>query len=103
METICALGGAQAVGALAFGTASVPAVDKILHQAIQYVTLAKREVYGVVGLTGCSGPTETMVIADDSADVRWVSADLLAIAEHDILASAILLTPSRALAKSRPT
>ncbi|MCO5184921.1 MAG: histidinol dehydrogenase [Anaerolineae bacterium] len=100
VETIYALGGAQAVGALAFGTASVPAVDKIFGPGNLYVTLAKREVYGVVGIDGLYGPTETMVIADDSADVRWVSADLLAQAEHDILASAILLTPSRALAEA---
>lgn len=98
VDTVYLVGGAQAIGALAFGTESVAPVDKIFGPGNLYVTLAKREVYGVVGVDGLYGPTETIVIADDSADPTWVSADLLAQAEHDILASAILLTPSRALA-----
>lgn len=100
VATVYMLGGAQAVGALAFGSQSVPPVDKIFGPGNLYVTLAKREVYGVVGIDGLYGPTETVVIADDSADVAWVSADMLAQAEHDMLASAILLTPSRKLAQA---
>lgn len=93
------IGGAQAVGALAFGTESVPRVDKICGPGNLFVTLAKRQVYGVVGIDGLPGPTETLVIADDTANPVWVAADLLAQAEHDMLASAILITPSRALAE----
>jgi histidinol dehydrogenase len=91
-------GGAQAIGALAFGTASIPRVDKICGPGSLFTTLAKRQVYGIVGIDGLPGPTETMVIADEGADPRLAAADLLAQAEHDVLASAILLTPSRSLA-----
>ena len=91
-------GGAQAIGALAFGTASIPAVDKICGPGNLFTTLAKRQVYGIVGIDGLPGPTETVVIADDSADPQLAAADLLAQAEHDVLASAILLTPSKRLA-----
>lgn len=98
LQEVYALGGAQAVAALAFGTESVPAVDKIVGAGGLFVTLAKRQVFGLVGLDGLAGPTETMVIADDSANPGWVAADLLAQAEHDPLATAILLTPSRDLA-----
>ena len=98
IEEVYTLGGAQAIGALAFGTESIPAVDKIFGPGNLFVTLAKRQVFGVVGIDGLAGPTETMVIADDSANPEWVAADLLAQAEHDVLASAILLTPSRHLA-----
>jgi histidinol dehydrogenase len=98
VEEVYAMGGAQAVGALAYGTESVPAVDKIFGPGNLFVTLAKRQVFGVVGIDGLAGPTETMVIADDSANPAWVAADLLAQAEHDLLASAILLTPSKDLA-----
>ena len=91
-------GGAQAIGALAFGTATVPKVDKICGPGNIFTTLAKRQVFGIVGIDGLPGPTETVVIADDSANPQMVAADLLAQAEHS-LASAILLTPSRALAE----
>lgn len=94
------LGGAQAIGALAFGTQSIPAVDKIFGPGNLFVTLAKRQVFGTVGIDGLAGPTETMVIADDTANPAWVAADMLAQAEHDVLASAILLTPSQHLAES---
>ncbi len=97
---VYALGGAQAIGALAYGTETVPAVDKIFGPGNLFVTLAKRQVFGAVGIDGLAGPTETMVIADETAKPAWVAADLLAQAEHDVLASAILLTPSRELAEA---
>ena len=97
---VYALGGAQAIAALAYGSESVPAVDKIFGPGNLFVTLAKRQVFGAVGIDGLAGPTETVVIADDSAKPAWVAADLLAQAEHDVLASAILLTPSRELAEA---
>lgn len=93
-------GGAQAIAALAFGTESVPRVDKICGPGSLFTTLAKRQVFGVVGIDGLPGPTETLVIADASADPAYAAADLLAQAEHDLLASAILITPSRALAEA---
>ncbi len=99
IDELYALGGAQAIAAMAFGTESIPAVDKIVGPGGLFVTLAKRQVFGVVGLDGLPGPTETVVIADEHADPGMVAADLLAQAEHDILATAILLTPSRALAQ----
>ncbi len=98
IEEIYILGGAQAIAALAYGTESIPAVDKIYGPGNLFVTLAKRRVYGTVGIDGLAGPTETLIIADDSAIPEWVAADLLAQAEHDVLASAILLTPSSGLA-----
>mgnify|MGYP005845603663 FL=1 len=94
------LGGAQAIAALAFGSESIPRVDKIVGPGNIFVTLAKREVFGLVGLEGLTGPTETVVVADDSANPAWVAADLLAQAEHDVLSTAILLTPSRRLAEA---
>ena len=97
---VYALGGSQAIAALAYGTESVPAVDKIFGPGNLFVTLAKRQVFGAVGIDGLAGPTETMVIADENAKPAWVAADLLAQAEHDVLASAILLTPSRQLAEA---
>jgi len=97
---VYALGGAQAIAALAYGTESVPAVDKILGPGNLFVTLAKRQVFGAVGIDGLAGPTETVVIADASAKPGWVASDLLAQAEHDVLASAILLTPSQELAEA---
>lgn len=100
IDEIYTLGGAQAVAALAFGSQSIPAVDKIVGPGNLFVTLAKQQVYGLVGIDGLYGPTETIVIADDSADPAWVAADLLAQAEHDVLATAILLTPSRRLASA---
>ena len=97
---VYAMGGAQAIAALAYGTESVPAVDKIFGPGNLFVTLAKRQVFGAVGIDGLAGPTETMVIADENAKPAWVASDLLAQAEHDVLASAILLTPSRQLAEA---
>lgn len=99
ISEVYAMGGAQAIAALAYGTESVPPVDKIFGPGNLFVTLAKRQVFGLVGIDGLAGPTETVVIADDSANPAWVAADLLAQAEHDVLASAILLTPSRDLAE----
>ena len=92
-------GGAQAIGALAFGTDSIGAVDKICGPGSLFTTLAKRQVFGIVGIDGLPGPTETVVVADESADPELAAADLLAQAEHDVLASAILLTHSRAKAE----
>ncbi|MBP6015404.1 MAG: histidinol dehydrogenase [Candidatus Promineofilum sp.] len=103
IETIYTLGGAQAIAALAFGTESIPRVDKIVGPGNLFVTLAKRQVFGRVGIDGLNGPTETVVIADASANPAWVAADLLAQAEHDTLATAILLTPSRLLAEAVQT
>lgn len=100
VETIYTLGGAQAIAALAFGSESIAAVDKIVGPGNLFVTLAKQQVYGIVGIDGLYGPTETMVIADDSADPAWVAADMLAQAEHDVLATAILLTPSQPMAQA---
>ena len=100
IEQVYQLGGAQAIAALAFGTESVPKVDKIVGAGNLFVTLAKQQVYGMVGLDGLAGPTETVVIADGGAKPAWVAADLLAQAEHDALASAILITPDRSLAEA---
>jgi len=97
VDEIYPLGGAQAIAALAYGTESIRAVDKIFGPGNLFVTLAKRQVYGVVGIDGLAGPTETIVVADEFANPAWVAADLLAQAEHDLLASAILLTPSGSL------
>ncbi|MBN1428656.1 MAG: histidinol dehydrogenase [Anaerolineae bacterium] len=99
IDTVYKLGGAQAIAALAYGTAGVPKVDKIVGPGNLFVTLAKQQVYGAVGIDGLLGPTETVVIADEHADPALVAADLLAQAEHDVLASAILITPSRPLAE----
>jgi len=100
VDAIYVAGGAQAIGALAFGTASIGRVDKIYGPGSLFTTLAKRQVYGLVGIDGLPGPTETVVIADEHADPALAAADLLAQAEHDILACAILLTPSRPLANA---
>ena len=97
VDEVYLLGGAQAIGALAYGSETIRAVDKIFGPGNLFVTLAKRQVYGVIGIDGLAGPTETVVIADETANPTWVAADLLAQAEHDVLASAILLTPSQAL------
>lgn len=100
IDALYALGGAQAIAAMAFGTESVPAVDKIVGPGGLFVTLAKRAVFGTVGIDGLPGPTETVVIADAGANPERVAADLLAQAEHDVLATAILLTPSTSLARA---
>ena len=91
-------GGAQAIAALAFGTASVPKVDKIVGPGNIYVALAKKAVYGYVSIDSIAGPSEILVIADETANPRYVAADLLSQAEHDELASAILVTTSEKLA-----
>jgi len=99
VDAIYTAGGAQAVAALAFGTETVPAVDKICGPGSLFVTLAKRQLFGLVGIDGLPGPTETVIVADHGADPELAAADLLAQAEHDVLASAVLLTPSRTLAQ----
>jgi histidinol dehydrogenase len=98
LERVFSLGGAQAVAALAYGTESVPRVDKVVGAGGLFVTLAKKLVYGDVGIDGLYGPTETLLVADDTADPALVAADLLAQAEHDPLATALLITPSARLA-----
>lgn len=99
VDVIYKVGGAQAVGALAYGTESIPKVDKIVGPGNIYVALAKKAVYGHVSIDAIAGPSEILVIADDSANPRYVAADLLSQAEHDELASAILVTTSETLAK----
>lgn len=99
LENIYQVGGAQAIAAMTYGTESIPRVDKIVGAGNIFVTLAKQQVYGLVGLDGLAGPTETVIIADATANPAWVAADLLAQAEHDPMASAILLTPDRTLAE----
>ena len=103
VEKMYRVGGAQAIAAMAYGTESIPGVASIVGAGNLFVTLAKQQVYGDVGIDGILGPTETMVIADESADPSLAAADLLAQAEHDELASAILLTPSHELAASVQT
>lgn len=99
VDEIYKAGGAQAVAALAYGTESVPKVDKITGPGNIYVALAKKAVYGHVSIDSIAGPSEILVIADETANPRYVAADLLSQAEHDELASAILLTASETLAK----
>ena len=100
VRTVFKVGGAQAIAALAYGTETIPAVDKIFGPGGRFVTLAKRQVYGDVGIDAIYGPTETVIVADDSADPALIAADLLAQAEHDPLAAPILITPSAKLAET---
>ena len=93
------IGGAQAIAALAFGTETIPKVDKIVGPGNIYVTLAKREVFGYVNIDSIAGPSEILIVADESANPTFVAADLLSQAEHDQLASAVLITTSKALAE----
>jgi len=93
------VGGAQAIAALAFGTESIPKVDKIVGPGNIYVALAKKAVYGYVSIDSIAGPSEILVLADETANPRYVAADLLSQAEHDELASSILVTTSRELAE----
>lgn len=102
VEEVYRVGGAQAIGALAFGTATIPRVDVISGPGNLYVTLAKKSVYGRVAIDSLAGPSEVLVIADHSARADQVAADLLAQAEHDPLAAAILLTTSPELAAAMP-
>ncbi len=98
VENIFRIGGAQAIAALAFGTATVPKVDRIVGPGNIYVAAAKKLLAGEVGIDFVAGPTEIVIIAED-ADARYIAADMLAQAEHDVEASAILLTTSRTLAE----
>lgn len=99
VDEIYKIGGAQAIGALAYGTASIPKVDKIVGPGNIYVALAKKAVYGHVNIDSIAGPSEILIIADETANPRYVAADLLSQAEHDELASSILITTSEELAK----
>jgi len=92
VHRIFEIGGAQAVGALAYGTAAIPRVDKIVGPGNQWVAEAKRQVYGAVDIDSIAGPSEVLIIADDSAHPGWIAADLLAQAEHDVEARPILVT-----------
>jgi histidinol dehydrogenase len=100
LERVFLVGGAQAIAALAYGTGSIPRADKIVGAGGLFVTLAKQAVYGDVGIDGLYGPTETLLIADDSSSPGIVAADLLAQAEHDPLATALLVTTSAELARA---
>lgn len=99
VDTIYKVGGAQAIAAMAFGTESIPKVDKITGPGNIFVALAKKAVYGYVSIDSIAGPSEILVLADESANPRYVAADLLSQAEHDELASAILITTSAELAE----
>lgn len=99
VDVIYKVGGAQAIAAMAYGTASIPKVDKIVGPGNIYVALAKKAVFGYVSIDSVAGPSEIMVIADETANPRFVAADLLSQAEHDEMASAILVTTSEELAK----
>ncbi len=98
VDAIYKVGGAQAIAALAYGTQSIPSVDKIVGPGNIFVALAKKAVNGFVGIDSIAGPSEILVLADETANPRYVAADLLSQAEHDELASAILVTTSEALA-----
>jgi histidinol dehydrogenase len=100
VDRVFELGGAQAVGALAYGTQSVPRVDKIVGPGNAWVASAKRQVYGEVDIDSIAGPSEVLIIADNDADAAWIAADLLAQAEHDREARAILVTTSTSLASA---
>jgi len=100
VNRIFKVGGAQAVAAMAYGTQSVPAVDKIVGPGNIYVTVAKKLVYGMVGIDMLAGPSEVCILADDTADPRYVAIDMLTQAEHDIHTAAFLITPSRSLAQA---
>lgn len=99
VDQIYKVGGAQAIAALAFGTESIPKVDKIVGPGNIYVALAKKAVFGYVSIDSIAGPSEILVLADEAANPRFVAADLLSQAEHDEMASAILVTTSEELAK----
>jgi len=99
VNRIFKIGGAQAIAALAYGTPSVPPVDKIVGPGNAYVAAAKRLVYGIVGIDMIAGPSEVMIISDGKSDPSWAAADLLAQAEHDETASSIMLTPDKSFAQ----
>ena len=98
VHTIYKAGGAQAIGAMAFGTESIPVVDKIVGPGNIFVALAKKAVFGYTGIDSVAGPSEVLVLADDTANPRYVAADLLSQAEHDQMACAILITTSQRIA-----
>ncbi len=98
VDRVFRVGGAQAIGALAYGTRTVPAVDKIVGPGNAYVAAAKRRVFGRVGIDMVAGPSEILVVADSTANPEWVAMDLFSQAEHDEIAQSILVTPDRALA-----
>ena len=98
-DEIYKVGGAQAIGALAYGTESIPKVDKIVGPGNIFVALAKKAVYGYVSIDSIAGPSEILVLADETANPRYIAADLLSQAEHDEMASAILITTSEDFAK----
>ena len=100
VDRIFKVGGAQAIAAMAFGTETIPRVDKIVGPGNAYVAEAKRQVYGKVAIDTIAGPSEVLVLADGTADPRCVAADLLAQAEHDVLSCAVLVTDSQALAEA---
>lgn len=100
VDRVFLMGGAQAVAALAYGTETVPQVDKIVGPGNIYVATAKKLLYGVVDIDMIAGPSEILIIADETANARYVAADLMSQAEHDVLAGAILLTNSQTLAKA---
>ncbi len=100
MNRIFKVGGAQAIAAMAYGTQSIPAVDKIVGPGNIYVTVAKKLVYGVVGIDMLAGPSEVCILADDTANPRYVAIDMLTQAEHDVHTAAFLITPSPALAQA---
>jgi histidinol dehydrogenase len=102
VDRIYRIGGAQAIGALAFGTETVPKVDKITGPGNIFVAMAKREVFGYVDIDMVAGPSEILVLADDFADAKYIAADLMSQAEHDVLSSAILVTSSKCLAELVP-
>jgi len=99
VDEIYKLGGAQAIGALAFGTKTVPKVDKVVGPGNIYVAMAKRSVYGYLDIDMIAGPSEILVIADENANEKYIAADLMSQAEHDVLSSSILVTTSEVLAQ----
>lgn len=100
VDELYTIGGIQAVAALAYGSESIRPVDKIVGPGNRYVTAAKKEVYGDVGIDFIAGPSELLVIADESADPAWIAADLLAQAEHDVQAVPLLVTPAKKLGRA---
>jgi histidinol dehydrogenase len=95
IEEVYAIGGAQAIGALAFGTDEIKKVDKIVGPGNAYVAKAKQLVFGHVGIDMIAGPSEVLIVVDESANPSWVAADMLAQLEHDTMASAIVLSQSK--------
>lgn len=99
VDEVYRIGGAQAIGALAYGTATIPAVDKIVGPGNAYVASAKKQVFGTVGIDMVAGPSEILVVADNSCDPAWVAADLLSQAEHDASSQSVLITDSEEFAR----